>query len=61
MHIIGLFDNPVGCRTSLAVFQDSSLIKPHFLAEVVQKLKFPNNSNIKYYTYEKQRRIGKLK
>jgi hypothetical protein len=29
---------------SLAVFQAFSLTKPHFLAEVVRKLKFPNNS-----------------
>ena len=34
-----LFDNPVGCRTSLA----KSPAFRCFSAEVVQKLKFPNN------------------
>jgi hypothetical protein len=54
MRTIDLFNNPVGYLTSLAVFQAKaglkqgfSLTKLRFLAEVVQKLKFPNNSNIK--------------
>jgi hypothetical protein len=48
---LDLFDNPVGYLTSPAVFQAEaglkqgfSLAKPRFLAEVVQKLKFLNNS-----------------
>jgi hypothetical protein len=40
MHILDLFDNPVGYRTSLAKY--SAFCR--FLAEVVQKLKFLNNS-----------------
>jgi hypothetical protein len=38
---MNLFDNPVGCPTSLA----KSPVLRRFSAEVVQKLKFPDNSN----------------
>jgi hypothetical protein len=38
--MLDLFDNPVGYRTSLA----KSPAFRCFLVEVVQKLKFPNNS-----------------
>ena len=38
---IDLFDNPVGCRTSLAKCSAFCC----FEAVIVRKLKFPNNSN----------------
>jgi hypothetical protein len=40
-----LFENPVGSLTSPAFFQAKALQKCNFNIEVVQKLKFPNNSN----------------
>jgi hypothetical protein len=50
--LLDLFDNPVGYLTVLRFFrlkpgkQGFSLAKPRFLTEVVQKLKFLNNSII---------------
>jgi hypothetical protein len=40
-QVLDLFDNSVSCRTSLAKYYVFCL----FLAEVVPKLKFPNNSS----------------
>jgi hypothetical protein len=47
LYLLDLFNNSVGYLTSLAVFQAKagfSLTKPRSLAEVVRRLKFPNNS-----------------
>ena len=43
--VIDLFGNPVGSLTSPAFFRAKALQKCDFYMEVVQKLKFPNNSN----------------
>jgi hypothetical protein len=42
--VIDLFNNPVGCLTSHAISRLTAA-KLQFLAEVVRKLKFPNNFN----------------
>jgi hypothetical protein len=44
IHIFDLFGNPFGSLTSLAFFRAKALQKCDFYMEVVQKLKFPNNS-----------------
>jgi hypothetical protein len=46
-ELLDLFDNSVSCLTSLAFFRAKAgynSAKMLFLSEVVQKLKFPNNS-----------------
>jgi hypothetical protein len=40
-----LFENPVGSLTSLAKYRTKVRYFAIFIKEVVQKLKFPNNSN----------------
>jgi len=45
IHIFDLFGNRFGSLTSLAFFRAKALQKCDFYMEVVQKLKFPNNSD----------------
>ena len=55
--ILDLFGNPVGSLTSPAFFRAKALQKCCFYKEVVQKLKFPNNS---IFSREPTRTITRL-